>query len=100
MGCCLFAVLFAGAPRLAFLMWWLLDSQRIMDAYHTFLWPALGLVFLPWTTITYVLVLPGGIQWFDWLWLALAILADLGGYGGSESARRRRYPSDTARRPV
>lgn len=29
MGCCLFALVLAGAPRLAFLFWWLFDSTRI-----------------------------------------------------------------------
>ena len=90
MGCCLFALVLAGAPRAAFLLWWLFDSARIERTFDAFIWPLLGVIFLPWTTLMYVLVWPGGIVWFDWIFLGLAFLADLGSSGGGYSARQRR----------
>jgi hypothetical protein len=37
----------------------------------------------------FVLVAPGGtITGFDWAWLALGLIADLGSYGGSRYGRR------------
>lgn len=36
----------------------------------------------------YVLVFPGGLVWFDWLLLGLALLADIAGYAGGYRERR------------
>jgi hypothetical protein len=44
---------------------------------------------LPWTTLAYVLVFPGGVTGFDWIWLILGILIDLGAYSGSGYGNRR-----------
>jgi hypothetical protein len=38
----------------------------------------LGLIFLPIVTFFYVLIAPQGVQGLDWLWLGLALLADVG----------------------
>jgi hypothetical protein len=54
------------------------------------LWPVLGIVFLPWTTIMYVIVAPGGIVSWDWLWLGLMLVADIASYSGG--AGRKRIP--------
>jgi hypothetical protein len=53
-----------------------------------------GMIFLPWTTLMYLLVAPGGISGFDAPWLALAALVDVASYaGGGIFQRRRRAPS-------
>jgi len=90
MGCCLFAVMLAGAPRLAFLLWWLFQPVRMEATFDGFLWPLLGLVFVPWTTIMYVLVFPAGITGFDWVWLGLAAVVDIGTYVGNGRAYQSR----------
>ena len=91
MGCCLGIVALAGAPRLAFLLWWLFEPLRMEATFDTFIWPLVGVIFAPWTTIMYVLVFPAGITGFDWLWLALAAFLDIASYGGGEYSRRQRY---------
>ena len=58
MGCCLFATVLAGAPRLAFLLWWLFQPVRINATFTNFLWPLLGVLFVPFTTLMYVIVFP------------------------------------------
>jgi hypothetical protein len=88
MGCCLFAVMLAGAPRLAFLLWWLVQPGRMQITFPNFIWPLLGVLLVPWTTIMYVIVFPGGINGFDWLWLGLALAVDIGTYVGNGRARQ------------
>ena len=90
MGCCLFAIMLAGAPRLAFLVWWLFQPFRMQATFPNFIWPLLGVVFLPWTTLMYVIVFPGGVTGFDWLWLGLALVIDIGTYVGNGRARQMR----------
>lgn len=88
MGCCLFASILAGAPRLAFLIYWLVAPVRVQTAFHTFIVPLLGLVFLPWTTLMFVIVAPAGVvTGFAWVWLILAFLVDIGTYGSGARGR-------------
>ena len=91
MGCCLFASILAGAPRIGFVIMWLFQPSRVNGTFVIIFWPLLGVLFAPWTTLMYVLVYPGGITGLNWLWLGLAVAIDLGTYaGGGESGRRRR----------
>ena len=90
--CCLFASLVLLGPRAAILVWWLVDTARWNAAFESFIWPLLGFLFLPWTTIMYVLVFPGGIAGFDWIWLGLGVLADIASYSGSAYGNRDRIP--------
>ena len=94
--CCFFASLMLFGPRFAFLIYWLIPYGRfkIEAAFNTFIWPLLGLIFLPWTTLMYTIVYtpgPGfwsGINGFDWIWLGLAFLADIGGYAAGAARRK------------
>jgi hypothetical protein len=90
--CCLFTSLVLFGPRLGILIWWLLDPVRWNLAFQSFLWPLLGFLFLPWTTIVYVSVGINGLSWFDWIWLAIALMVDLGSYGGGAYGNRNRIP--------
>ena len=58
--CCVVASLFALGPRAAILIWWLVEPVRWGAAFDTFVWPFIGFLILPWTTLMYVLVYPGG----------------------------------------
>jgi len=86
--CCFFAALFAFGPRLAILVWWLINPVLWQLAFTNIIWGILGFIFLPWTTIFYVLVFPGGIVGFDWIWLGLGVLFDIGSYASSAARRR------------
>jgi len=87
MGCCAFALVLAGAPRLAFVLWWLLQPTRFSVTFDTILWPLLGVLFLPWTALMYVVVAPGGISVVNWIFLGLALVLDIGSYGGGYRSR-------------
>ena len=92
---CLF-LLFAGAfPRFGVLFIWLARPQYFSAAFGGgFLLPILGIIFLPFTTLMYVLLWsPSGVQGFDWFWLLLAVLIDLGGIGSSGYTNRNRIPA-------
>lgn len=91
--CCLFTVLVFLGPRAGILVWWLLQPARWNAAFQGFLMPLLGFIFVPWTTMMYVLVFPGGITGFDWVWLGLGLLADIAWWSGA--AARKRVPGYT-----
>jgi hypothetical protein len=87
--CCLFTTLVLAGPRAAIIIWWLMEPVRWELAFGSFLVPLLGFLFLPITTIMYVLVAPGGVEGLDILWLGLAFGLDLfsafgGAYGNKD----------------
>ena len=90
--CCLLTILVFLGPRALIVFWWLFDPARWSHTFNTFVLPALGLIFLPWTTLVYVVVAPGGVSGFDWIFLGIALLADIGAYAGSGYGNRRRMP--------
>jgi len=92
--CCFITILFLLGPRFATLIWWLINPVRFNVAFSSFIWPILGVIFLPWTTLMYLIVWSPvtGVYGLDWLWLALAVLADLGTYAGGGYGNRDRIP--------
>lgn len=91
--CCLFTTLVILGPRAGIVIWWLLEPARWSLAFDTFIWPFLGFLFLPWVTLAYVIVNPGGIDGFDWVFLGLALAMDLLSYGGGAFGNRDRVQS-------
>jgi hypothetical protein len=86
---CLFA-LFGGAfPRLALLILWIAWPALVGAAFNTFLLPLIGLIFLPFTTLIYVIVFVPGVGLTGWgfFWVILALLLDLGHLGASYTQR-------------
>ena len=94
--CCVIAALFALGPRSAILIWWLVQPARWNLAFDTFLWPFLGFLVLPWTTLMYVLVAPAGVEGFDYIWLGIAVAMDLFTWFGGGYTNRSRLPNYTA----
>ena len=88
--CCVAAALFALGPRAAILIWWLVEPLRWNAAFDTFIWPLVGFLLLPWMTLMWVVVAPGGITGFDYFWLGLALLFDaFSWFGGGYTNRGR-----------
>ena len=91
--CCLFTTLLFLGPRAGILIWWLFQPVRWQLTFDSFIWPLLGFLFMPWTTLMYAVInLNGlqGLQGFDWLWIGLAVVADLGMYVGGGYGNRER----------
>ena len=84
----------AGFSRIMLLMIWL-ARPLLMDAtFQSFIIPCLGFLFLPFTTLMYVLLKQGvgTIQGLDWLWLFLAVLLDIASIGAAGASNRNRIP--------
>ncbi len=88
--CCLITILLLVGPRAAALVWALLDQARWQVTFDNLILPCLGILFLPWTVLVYVLVAPGGVEGIDWLWLIIAFLVDMGSTSGSAAKNRNR----------
>jgi len=91
--CCLVTTLFLLGPRAAVLVWWLVQPVRWQVAFHDMLiWPVLGFLFLPWTTLAYVLAAPTGalVGGSAWALVIIGLLVDLVGYAGGGYGNRDR----------
>lgn len=89
--CCLLALLALGFPRLALILVWLLNPQFLNAAYSTIALPILGFIFLPLTTLAYAWAITfngGASSTGGVIVIVLAVLMDLGTYGGASSRKR------------
>jgi hypothetical protein len=88
--CCFFLGLVFLGPRFGFLIYWLIAPVRVNAAIEAFNFPwlvgILGLVFAPWTILMYAIVFP--LNGWDWLWIGLAIGADIATYMGGTLKRK------------
>ena len=97
--CCAFLGLVVLGPRIVGAFWWLFQPLRWQAAFTDVLggsniwwiWPILGLIFLPWATLMFVIVAPAGIAGWDWLWIGLGVAADVASYAGG--AGRKQIPN-------
>lgn len=88
---CLFA-LFAGFfPRVALVIVWI-ATDLVDRAFSTWVIPLLGLLFLPLTTLVYALAWVPGVHLGNgrWIWVAIAFVVELIGYGGTARTNRER----------
>jgi CDP-diglyceride synthetase len=87
---CLLALLAAISPRLALVLVWIF-TNLVDRAFEGFLLPLLGLIFLPLTTLIYVLAYRPvtGVSGWGWFFVFLGLLFDLASYGGGALGRRR-----------
>ena len=78
------------------LLWWIFGS-RVDHAFGSWIWPLLGLIFLPFTTLMWVLLdaPPVGVHGFDWFWIVIAVLLDLSHYAGAYG-QREQFPGRTS----
>ncbi len=93
--CCLFMILALIGPRAAAFVWWLADPARWQLAFDSWVLPLLGFIFMPWLTLAYVLVAPGGINGFDWVVLLMAFVVDIAMYSGSAARGRQAMGTDS-----
>jgi hypothetical protein len=77
-------------PRAGIFFWWLFDQARWDSAFNSFILPFIGFLFLPWTTLMYVLMFRNGINGFEWVLLGFGLLSDIGMYSGGGYGNRGR----------
>ena len=95
LGCgCLFALAAASAPRLVLLFTWIFTPLVSRAFQSALLVPLLGIIFLPFTTLMYVLFWapPFGVTGWGWFFVVLGLLLDIGSYSGSAYSNRNRLP--------
>lgn len=89
---CFVVALGAFFPRVALVLIWLFGTavQRAFDG--EWIVPLLGLILLPYTTLTYVVFhwWLGGVTGFTWFFVVLAFFIDMGSYASSARARSYR----------
>lgn len=92
---CLVVILAVFFPRLVMVLI-ALFTNWFHAAFNTVLWPLLGFLFMPYTTLAYMVAMLNNNHSVSGGWLVLVIVAallDLGGQG--HSARRRRWRRQT-----
>jgi len=89
---CLLAIVVLAFPRVVLVLMFLL-SNYLQRAYPGLLIPLLGFLFLPLTTIVYAWMVNSrmALEGINLVFLVIAVIIDLGGLGGGEWHRRRRY---------
>ena len=87
---CLLALLALISPRLVLFIL-AIFSHTLSDAYDSWIVPLLGFFLLPWTTLAYAAFWDWGpghhVTGFEWFFVVLAFLIDLGSYGFGQRAR-------------
>lgn len=88
---CLLVLLVLISPRLVLALLFFL-SNYLERAYHGFLIPLLGFLFLPLTTLAYAWIVNshGSLNGVNLVILVIAVIVDMSGLGGGEYHRRRR----------
>lgn len=92
---CLFALMAGFAPRLASLFLWLARPAMFNAAFNgSWFWPILGIIFLPFTTIMYVILWSPvvGLTTWDWMWLILAVICDVMHYSSTAYQNKQYIP--------
>ena len=79
---CLLAMIGALSPRLLFVIIWIARPAYVDAVFDTFIFPLLGVIFLPFGTLMWVLLdaPPAGIHGWDVVWITIAVLMDLSHY--------------------
>ena len=110
---CLLAFSAAVAPRLVLILAWIFGSRWDAVWDGNILLPILGIVFLPYTTIMYLLAWSpaiggaGNIEGWDWMWIVMGLFLDVMKWGQmfanrKEAAKQTQkyYPSGAPRTPT
>jgi hypothetical protein len=93
---CLLSLLLTIAPRLVLLVMWLF-TPLVSLAFENWVVSLLGFIFMPFTTLAYVMVFDPsvGISFGGWLLIFGGLLFDLGSYAiGVFATRSRRLAAN------
>ena len=98
LGCgCLLALGIGLAPRIFLILAWIFSERWDIVWQGNWFLPLLGIIFLPYTTVMYMLSWNAvtGITGWDWLWIALGVLLDIMKWSSMIKYRRENeyYPA-------
>ena len=86
---CLVVLVALVSPRLALALTWIF-TPWVDRAFGPIIWPILGLIFLPLTTLLYVILWNTGgrgVTGWEWIVVVLAAFGDLASHAVSERRR-------------
>ena len=86
---CLLPLVAVFAPRLTLFFIFILTNW-LGRAYETAIWPILGFMFMPFTTLAYMATMLNNNHHCDGGWVVLIVVAAICDLGGSSSAARGR----------
>ena len=89
---CVLVVLALMVPRLVLAVLWVF-TDYFGRVFESWLWPVVGFVFMPYTTVAYVaakLNSESGVSGWWLVLIILAVMADVGAWGGSGRRGRER----------
>jgi hypothetical protein len=79
-------------PRLIDIVFWLFAQDRWSQAFGgNMLWAVLGIIFLPWTTLAWVIVVPFGNDLVTIIGVIIGVFADIATYAGGAYKSRSVY---------
>jgi len=95
---CLLVLGAAVAPRFILILAWIFSDRWELVWQGDWIMPLLGIIFLPYTTIMYLLTwtLTGGIEGWDWMWILIGVFLDIWKWS-SMYANRQEAASQTMR---
>jgi hypothetical protein len=87
--CCLVLLFGLLGPRFAIIAMWLFGN-RVDLAFDSWLWPLLGLLVAPWTTLMYLLAWSpgGGVSGGEWILVGIGVALDLAIYAAKPAQSR------------
>jgi hypothetical protein len=86
---CLFVLIALLSPRLAVALMWIF-TPWVDRAFGPVIWPILGVIFLPLTTLLYVILWNTGgrgVTGWEWIFVILAVFGDIASHGVSSRQR-------------
>ena len=90
---CLYLLLALISPRILLVVMWVFTTYVQPNAFRLWVWPLLGLIFMPWTTLAVVWGYNAGFGLFQIAAIVIGVVVDLSSNGGAEQQRRRRQRS-------
>ncbi len=87
--CCFVLLVGLLGPRVAIIAMWLFGN-RVDLAFDSWLWPLLGLLVAPWTTLMYLLVWSpgGGVSGGEWILVGIGVALDVATYATKPAQSR------------
>jgi hypothetical protein len=93
--CCFALLAMLGGPRIAMAFWWIVGRSSWENAFEgvPFLFNIIGFIFAPWTMLMFVAIGGEPVDGFDWVILAIGVLADLAAWANIILRRGKDVPS-------
>jgi hypothetical protein len=94
--CCLFSLAGILGPRIALVIWWIVNTSLFDRVFSTVFWPIVGIIFAPWTTLFYVIAWwasspQGQLSGWGYFLIVIGILFDVASQGGGLWRGRKRW---------